>query len=217
MIYRRFAILELGTNSRHEHLPDKMEIANNQFVHITSIDKDNESCSLTLYSDTNFTVNSTQAPSLEDLKSVNHKMERRIEKAAALISTLLNTPRKLRSTLPCFALKAEGELDEKYLKNASKNGLQSSFLENLTLRSYFMTINSTTIRLFNDRYDGVLSLAEVLSTNSSISKYKELIRFFEIAFSSTFHSVQNKIVQSLAQQNLDYSLKEVKSWYELRG
>jgi hypothetical protein len=68
----------------------------------------------------------------------------------------------------------------------------------------------------DDRAEGVSMLAEVLSTNHPVGKYRALLRFFENAFSLSMSQADKKVAQFLAGAQLGYSRDEVREWFALR-
>jgi hypothetical protein len=67
-----------------------------------------------------------------------------------------------------------------------------------------------------DRAYGVSLLAEVNSQDSSLGKYRELIRFLEHAFALSGASLRKKLAQFLTAGDLGYTREEVRAWLEHR-
>jgi hypothetical protein len=144
-----------------------------------------------------------------------------MERAASLCGALLNSGHQIYSSMPCFALNAECPDDEDFIDClSSQETLQNAFNRIQVLAPYFQ-LTAVNLARFDDRYEGVISLSEILSVNSSISKYRELMRFFQIAFGVTFSVLHKKLTQILQgqEQERDLGLYEggFSDWIEKRG
>lgn len=67
-----------------------------------------------------------------------------------------------------------------------------------------------------DRLVGVAMMAEALSTNHPVGRYRELLRLFEYAFAMTLSQAEKKLAQFLEGADLGYTRAEVKEWLEKR-
>ena len=68
----------------------------------------------------------------------------------------------------------------------------------------------------SDRSEGLALLAEVLSSEHPVARYRELIRLFENAFARPIAQVEKKLAQFLKGADLGYSSNEVQKWIQLR-
>ncbi|EGL55525.1 hypothetical protein MAMP_02519 [Methylophaga aminisulfidivorans MP] len=217
MIFRRFAILELNGKINLSKIASEIKVSQHESVFRLVHSQDDESLTLILHSDIILPIEENVYPSINYFSSVNSKVEKRIEIAAALISVSLNASKKLRSSFPCFALKAENSQDREFLDGLDDNDTSNLFSEKIFLKSAYLPLNEQTSPIYLDRIDGVISFSEVLSSNTAISQFKELIRFFEIAFGATFISCIKKIFKTIESSGLGYTQNEIRNWYKLRG
>jgi hypothetical protein len=67
-----------------------------------------------------------------------------------------------------------------------------------------------------DRRDGVALMAQALVHASSLGKYRDFIRLFELAFALDVNSLGRKMTHFLTDLKLGYTRSEIDSWLALR-
>jgi len=77
--------------------------------------------------------------------------------------------------------------------------------------------NAQLMASLKDRAAGVYLLAEVHSSDSSLARYRELLRFFEHAFRLDSVSLQARLSIFLSGAGYGYTANEIADWMTLRG
>jgi hypothetical protein len=67
-----------------------------------------------------------------------------------------------------------------------------------------------------DRLDGLQALATLLSQTHPLGRYREAVRFFEMAFARPITALDKKLAQFLTSGRLGYTRQEVVRWIEPR-
>lgn len=214
MIYRRFCIVEFDRLPSNYFPPPMIKVSNID-VHF-HLDYQENHISIVMYADSTLDYDATIKASIDSLKKVNTRIEKALEQAASLTSVLLNTSHSLYSSVGCFALKAENTNDNLFIKDLSQIK-ETMSIRPLNLDKY-LNLNQETIDLLKDRLTGVTSLSEVFSvSNRPISQYKELTRFFEMAFGRQFTVLQNTLFSFFKDSKLQYTKTEIQEWLKKRN
>ena len=136
-----------------------------------------------------------------------------IEATANILSVTERCKRSISSPYPYVMLYAGNDTDLKWLENsAGMIGNSGQIPDTL----FNIELSEKIIRGLLDRLDGVALLAEALANSHSTGRYRELIRFFERAFSLPTIKIRKKLTRFLEGANLGYSRTEINKWVDLR-
>lgn len=140
-------------------------------------------------------------------------LEQLIESTAALIAVTSQCKHSISSVWPCVALVADSEQERSFLE--ASDGLDVTTQQRISFRQQIPSSSNILSRL-EDRLDGVSLLAGVFAQDNPLGRYRELIRFFELAFAMPSSQFSKKLTQFLVGASLGYSRPEVNAWCELR-
>lgn len=146
-------------------------------------------------------------------ESARRELESLIEETASLIAVSCQTEHRVASATPAVALVPESDDDERYLDGC--RGFAGGFSGR---ESAGQDIKLTPERVagLQDRLDGVALLAEVYAHHRALGRYRELMRFFELAFARTSTDLSKKLYQFLSSDPFGYTHDEVRTWCSLR-
>jgi hypothetical protein len=139
--------------------------------------------------------------------------EAAIEVAASLVSIMCMCKRSISSPMPWVAFAPDTEEELRRLQET--NGILH---DPVTREGASFAISPDPLILdgIADRFDGVTLLAESFAHENELGRYREFMRFFELAFALPVTQVGKKLSQFLTGAGLGYSRAEVESWLELR-
>lgn len=145
-------------------------------------------------------------------KSAREKCEFAIESLANLFSVFGACARSLLSPTPCLALQFENEQEKDFLN--SSRGIASVYNNHNGTR-HSIPLEPVLVSALTDRLDGVALLAETYSANES-GRYRELVRYFELAFALPFTNVEKKLYEFLKPSPFGYTREEIRDWISQR-
>jgi hypothetical protein len=82
--------------------------------------------------------------------------------------------------------------------------------------TYEIEMSPEMLAGLTDRRDGLGLLAEAFAHERSLGRYREFMRFFELAFALPSPALSKKLYQFLSGMPFGYSHTEVRSWCSLR-
>lgn len=140
--------------------------------------------------------------------------EKAIEHISNLISVLEGCSRSVMSPVPCLALEHINKTERELLE--SGNGIQSNAVP--TDSGFRMPIarSQKVLDALSDRMNGVALLSEAYSGGGESSRYREFVRFFELAFKMPSSNLGKKLTQFLSQSPMGYTRQEIDAWLNLR-
>lgn len=141
--------------------------------------------------------------------------EEAIEHIANLYSISVSSPHIMYSQAPSIAFRPDTEGEHQYIE-----ALRKEFTKELKSRSvsggFFLMDKLSSIDFLSDRKNGVAALSAAVNCTTKLSQYRELVRFFEMAFSMPFTQIDKKLSQFLGPALLNFSRDEVKRWSKFR-
>ena len=146
---------------------------------------------------------------------VREPCEEAIEHSANLISVLQGCSRSIMSPVPCVGLESEGEHEAKFLRSSEGIKTKPAWSE-IGQRFHIPRDNAQAIASLSDRMNGVALLAEAYSGGGESSKYRDFVRFFELAFGLSSSKVSKKLANFLAPA-MRCTRNEVQGWMDLRN
>jgi hypothetical protein len=141
--------------------------------------------------------------------------ESSIEHIANVLSISACSEHLISSEMPVIAFRPDTP-DEEKLIEPLLNDFGYSGSSRVELGKLLLGGIRSSIELVKDRTDGVAALAAALNCNTKLSQYRELVRFFEIAFRMPFVQIDKKLCQYLASTKLEYDRKEIQKWCGFR-
>lgn len=160
-----------------------------------------------------------EQPELDDKRrvivptEVRESCEDAIEHVANLISVLEGCSRYIASPTPCVALECtESELA---FLNASTGIKPEDVIFESGARMPIPRSDEISNALA-DRMHGVALLAEAYSGGGEASKYRDFVRFFELAFGMGSSQLGKKLTQFLSGSPMGYTRQEIDDWLSLR-
>jgi len=143
---------------------------------------------------------------------IRQRCELGIEILANLLSVFNACSRSLYSPYPCVALECENDVEMQYLQSSAGISVKER-RDNGALQP--IEFKPELISQLMDRLDGVALLSEHYCS-SEAGRYKELVRYFELAFKLPFVQIEKKLYQFLKLTPFGYTRKEIKEWISLR-
>ena len=142
--------------------------------------------------------------------------EKNIEKEASLLSVQTKSVREIFSPIPyfLFVYRTPEELD--WLNNTSGYMISGE----PTVSEYFSVHECQDVSptLLADRASGVTLLSEALCHKNYMGKYRDYMRFFELAFSRKISQLSKKLYQILQGfSEANYTKQEVEEWIKHRN
>ncbi|MDD5393843.1 MAG: hypothetical protein PHE17_12560 [Thiothrix sp.] len=161
-------------------------------------------------------------PALNDTREIIlplskiHLAEQYIEKEANLLSVITKSSKELFSPIPyiLFAYETPSELE--WLNETSGYEIHGT----PTITEYFSVRECQNIHqdLLNDRLNGVILLSEALCHKNYMGRYRDYMRFFELAFNRKISQLDHKLYQFLQGFNeANYTKEEIKEWITHRN
>ena len=138
-----------------------------------------------------------------------------IEDVINILCIAKNLSRCITSANPSYFLRHENQIDFNILNLAEKIQFELPQLASFAPVHLFDFEFCYTNLL--DRLDGVRIFAEAISTSTCSDRYRELFRFFEIAFKKENRGLIIPLTAFLMQNKfLNYTQSEVESWIKIR-
>lgn len=142
------------------------------------------------------------------------ELERAVEFFANSISITQRVKRDIRSPSPHIGFITEIPEEEAWLSATSGMFIEErDVIVEAKSRIPFDVENLAKIA---DRLEGVTLLSEILASDHGTGRFREIVRFFEAAFSLSSTEMDKKLYQFLETNGLGYTRSEVKSWLDLR-
>lgn len=144
---------------------------------------------------------------------LRRECEGAIEAAASIISVLTGSARRISSPFPPLAFVAESDAERAHLSAAS--GIRSR--NRACHRPRFsIPVSRQVLDGLVDRLDGVALVADFLAQDHAMARYREGLRFLELAFGLPAVQLEKKLSQFLSSSDAGYSRPEVATWLSLR-
>ncbi len=157
-----------------------------------------------------------EATSLLDLAHGERKMcESSIQHIANLLGIASCCEHLVVSELPVIAFRPDSTIEEEFVAPLLDEFgyVGSSRMEMGRLLFKHM---GNYIDLSRDRPNGTSALAAALNCSTKLAQYRELVRFFEIAFRMPFVQMDKKLHQFLKVTNLKFDREEIRKWKSFR-
>lgn len=135
-----------------------------------------------------------------------------IDSIANLIAAFNACARSICSPTPCVALAFENDLEKEFLYSSA--GIKSNVESHHGARSQ-IPLQAELVSAVIDRLDGVKLLAEAYTGGES-GRYKDLVRFFELAFRLEFTHVRKALYRFLESMPYGYTKQEIGEWISKR-
>lgn len=207
----RFAILNLRTSQELEH--KSLEISGTRINLVpTGVIEGHKTFLIHSSRDLSELPRKDQKDRIIVDREQREQCEFAIDLVSRLLSVFYGCSQSLLSPSPCVALIYENDEEDEYL-NSSKGILIEQRVEN-GVRSP-IEFTSELVNSLTDRIDGVALLSEVYC-NSESGRYKEFVRFFELAFGLQFTQIEKKLFEFLKPMPFGYTRSEIKEWVSHR-
>jgi hypothetical protein len=147
-------------------------------------------------------------------EDVARQAEKAIELIADLLAVTTFSARKIFSAVPTAGFSGLTVKDREWL--AGSSGLLQT-PSRLGLSPAPVGITQDMLSDLDDRRDGVSLLAEALANNHETGRFRELARFFELAFRAEPKRIVGPLSDFLSHYDkLQYTHSEVEEWHDLR-
>ena len=146
---------------------------------------------------------------------VRAKCEDVSEHVINIISVLESCSRTISSPTGCVALEPMDEAERDFLDSSQGIlGLQKTE----SAAGWNIEWTPEIAAAFSDRMDGVAMLSEAFSGGGDSGRYREFVRFLELAFAMPFNNkrLERKLSEFLEQVGYGYDRKEINEWVRLR-
>lgn len=141
--------------------------------------------------------------------------ESSIEHIANVLSITACSDHLILSEQPIIAFRPDKVEEEKYIEQLlSKYGYAGS--SRWELGKLVLGDIGSLLDVLNDRTNGVAAMSAALNCTTKLSQYRELVRFFEIAFRIPFVQIDKKLSQFLSQAKYEIERSEIKIWGKFR-
>jgi hypothetical protein len=167
------------------------------------------------------TLEMNELPELDEKRRVLIPLELRepceeaIEHVANMISVFQGCSRSVMSPVPCVALEHENEEEKKFLHASAGIKCEAASAE-FGSRFPIPRNDIRVVSSLSDRLIGVALLAEAYSGGGESSRYRDFVRFFELAFALSSAKISKKLANFLAPA-MRYTTQEVHGWMNLRN
>jgi hypothetical protein len=141
------------------------------------------------------------------------RLEALIETTAAVIAVSARCQHSISSAHPSAALVAESDDERKFLKDSAGLDAAPQSRSGIT---YEIDMSPEMVAGLTDRREGLGLLAEAFAHERSLARYREFMRFFELALALPSSALSKKLYQFLTGMPFGYSHAEVRSWCSLR-
>ena len=143
------------------------------------------------------------------------RLERALETFANTLSVLEECSRSIASPFPSVAFRTETAEGRAWLKARTGIHRLSDVTHIATLATPIALEDKPVQEAIADRPDGIALLAEVYAQSHALGRYRDLVRFFERAFSLAPSKLQAPLVQFL-DARYAYTPDEIGSWIKVR-
>lgn len=153
-----------------------------------------------------------------DLKEINSEIEipdsilrnchRSIEMLAHAISACLSVRIDIFSPVDCIRLIPKTRRERQLLERCHTYIKKESTSNTSTLKK---TLSPDILNQLSDRLDGLALLSEALSGGNAASKFRDLIRVFELAFKSKIYDLDKRIFD-FSDEKIGLTREEVREW-----
>jgi len=152
---------------------------------------------------------------LLDVPAIERQMcEHAIEATANLVSMMTRSQRQLASPWPPIALLPESAEERSQLESA--RAFRYSYLSSMNAVPPALKPEPMLMAGLTDRFGGVQSVATFNAQGPPLSRYREAMRFFEMAFARPITAIEKKLAQFLASGKFGYTRGEVSEWISHR-
>ena len=212
MKFLRFALLQLRTSQEIDDLAGEIDGVR---VDLKSVESDDEKSKAFLAT---ATISLSEFPKTDEKGKllIDDRIRRKCEHGICMLANLLSVfnacSKSIYSPYPCVAVEYENENEMAYLQSSS-----GFFVIERRDNGAYMPIEFKPeyVSQLTDRLDGVTLLSEHYSSSES-GKYRELVRYFELAFKMAFVQIEKKLFQFLRGSTYGYTRHEIKEWIGLR-
>jgi len=135
-----------------------------------------------------------------------------IEAICNLVSTFHGCSRSILSPIPCVALECTTPEERDYLEDS--RGILGIHRGDSGVRNK-IPMEAELLTSVSDRLDGVALLAEAYSGSES-GRYREFVRFFELAFRAPFTQLNKRLEKFFEPTPFGYTRSEINRWIALR-
>jgi hypothetical protein len=157
-------------------------------------------------------------PEFDDANRVLIPIEEReqcefaIEQSANIIAVFHGCARSILSPNPCLAIECESQAEQASLE--ASLGILANEVVFMAPRSD-VPFDTPLVQSLGDRLDGVTLLADAFA-GDEMGRYREFVRFFELAFHSAFVDLRKRLTTFLQSTPFEYSRSEIDEWANLR-
>ena len=135
-----------------------------------------------------------------------------IDAICNIVSTFHGCSRSILSPIPCVAFECEDTNERKYLDES--RGILATHKGDSGVRSA-IPMEANLLTSVSDRLIGVALLAEAYAGSES-GRYREFVRFFELAFRAPFTQLNKKLCKFFEPTPFGYTRTEINRWVALR-
>lgn len=205
-------MLQFQTNQPIDNLA--VEIGGVQ-IDLTSVKSDDEK-SKAFLAIAKIALSELPVKDKENKLIIDSDIRKRCEFGITMLANLLSVfnacSKAVYSPSPCAVLEFESDVENQYLQSSA-----GIFVEEKRDNGAFQPIEfkPELVSQLMDRLDGVTLLSEHYCS-SEAGKYKELVRYFELAFKLPFVQIEKKLYQFLKPAPFGYSREEIKKWISFR-
>lgn len=141
------------------------------------------------------------------------RCESAIELAADVVATYVAAPRSISSAVPWIAYVPESAAEREFLQKTSGIDFRMNARQNVRES---IDLAKVPVDALSDRLTGVGLFADAISQTNPLAAYRELVRFFELAFGLAATGLSKKLTQFLNTGVAAYARGEVEGWFALR-
>ena len=208
----RFAMLQFQTDQPIDNLA--VEIGGIQ-IEMSSVES-NEEKNKTFLAIAKISLSELPVKDKENKLIIDNDIRKKCELGITVLANLLSVfnacSKAIYSPYPCAALEFENDVENEYLQSSAGIFVEEK-RDNGALQ--LIEFKPELISQLTDRLDGVALLSEHYCS-SEAGKYKELVRYFELAFKLPFVQIDKKLYQFLKPTPFGYSREEIKEWISFR-
>jgi hypothetical protein len=140
--------------------------------------------------------------------------EAAIETIANLIALAHGASRKIASVDPLIALSKLSKKSSQLLSGCK--GIRGNVVARHIGDMRFDLYDRVLTRALASREEGVAILAEALATTHSLSRFREFVRLFELAFARPFTDIRKSLTVFLNSGQTKFTREEIDRWVDLR-
>jgi hypothetical protein len=160
----------------------------------------------------------SKQPDFDDANRVLVPVEEReqcefaIEHTANILAVFHGCERVIFSPNPCLAIEWESPAEQTTLE--ASPGILANEVLYMAPRCD-IPFDGPLVQSLGDRLDGVALLADAYA-GDEMGRYREFVRFFEMAFGDAFVDLRKRLTKFLEQTPFEYSRTEIDEWASLR-